>query len=175
MERLFRLAEEISRGNQNAFDELYALTHKAVFLTAYGVLKDKMLAEDITQDTYIAAFRGMEKLREGSNVTGWLTTIARRLAINEYHRRKRLESTDFSRESGFESALTYIDRRDGLIAEAAEILDAESYEIVMLAVICGYKRREIAKMKGLPISTVSWKYKKGLETLKAYLVKEEKP
>ena len=79
MERLFRLAEEISRGNQNAFDELYALTHKAVFLTAFGVLKDKMLAEDITQDTYIAAFRGMDKLREGSNVTGWLTTIARRL------------------------------------------------------------------------------------------------
>lgn len=174
MERLFRLAEEISRGNQNAFDELYALTHKAVFLTAYGVLKDRMLAEDVMQDTYLAAFRGMERLREGSNVTGWLTTIARRLAINEYHRRKRVDSTDFSRESGLEARLTYTDKRESLIAEAAEVLDEESYEIVVLAVVAGYKRREIAKMKGLPISTVSWKYKKGLETLKAYLEKEEK-
>ena len=61
MDRLYRLAAEVNRGNRSAFDELYALTHKAVFLTAFGVLKDKMLAEDITQETYLAAFRGMEK------------------------------------------------------------------------------------------------------------------
>ena len=83
-----------------------------------------------------------------------------------------MDSTDFSQESGYGARLTYTDKRESLIAEAAEVLDGESYEIVMLAVVAGYKRREIAKMKGLPISTVSWKYKKG--PLKAYLEKEEK-
>lgn len=174
MDRLYRLAAEVNRGNRSAFDELYALTHKAVFLTAFGVLKDKMLAEDITQETYLAAFRGMERLSEESNVGGWLTTIAKRLAINEYHRRKREDASDFSAESGLEPKLQRHDRHETLIAEAAEVLDAETYQIVMMAVIGGYKRREISKMTGLPISTVSWKYKKGLETLKDYLEKERR-
>lgn len=172
MERLIRLAEEINRGNKSAFDELYALTHKAVFLTAYGVLKDKMLAEDVMQDAYVAAFKGMERLRPDSNVLGWLTSIAKNKAINEYRRRKRAEYTDFSDEAKSRIAPVTCDFGFGLIAEAASVLDSETYEIVMLAVVGGYKRREISKIKGLPVSTVSWKYKKGLAMLKEYLRKE---
>lgn len=42
-------------------------------------------AEDCFQETFLAALRGYPKLRDGSNLRGWLLTIAHRKAI-DHHR-----------------------------------------------------------------------------------------
>src|SRR3954470_13886694 len=46
-------------------------------------------ADDILQETLIAALRAYPRLREGSNVRAWLFTIARNKALDEYRARAR--------------------------------------------------------------------------------------
>lgn len=45
-------------------------------------------------------------------------------------------------------------------------LDETEREIVLLHAVWGYKHREIAQMKGMPLGTVTWKYNAALEKLR---------
>jgi len=61
-----------------------------------------------------------------------------------------------------------------LIGIAKKILSEEEFSIVMLISVEGYKRREIADMYNLPVSTVTWKYQQSLDKLKKEIEKIEK-
>ena len=62
----------------------------------------------------------------------------------------------------------------GLIAAAEKLLPPDDYEIVIMCAVAGYRRREVAKIKGMPVSTVSHRYKSALSKLKKYLEEEER-
>lgn len=166
-----RLVERLRRGDERAFDELYDLTYRAVFASAYSVLRDKMRAEDVMQDTFVTAYGKLSSYEAGTNFFAWLTTISRRLAINEYHRGKRETAVDPS-NIDFARRVDFDETKNWLFELARSELTEEEFEILTLSAVCGYKRREIAAMKQLPVSTVSWKYKKAAERLKE-LVKRE--
>lgn len=54
----------------------------------------------------------------------------------------------------------------GLIAEAEKILSSEDFEIVVMCAIAGYRRREVAKLMDMPVSTVTHRYTTALKKLK---------
>lgn len=167
-----RLVRKVKIGDADAFEDLYNITYKAVFASAFSILKDKMRAEDILQETYVVMYRKIDSFEQDSNFYAWLLTIAKRLAINEYHRGKKEIATDFDSLAKGAGKVEFDMTKNWLINLAKDNLTTEEFEILMLAVVCGYKRREIAAMKETPISTVSWKYKKAIEQLKE-LVKRE--
>jgi RNA polymerase sigma-70 factor (ECF subfamily) len=61
------------------------------FRVAYGVLRNREDAEDVTQDAFAAAYRNFTKLRDHDRFRAWLVRITWRLAI-DYQRscRRRL-------------------------------------------------------------------------------------
>lgn len=156
-------------GDASAFDKIYDRTYRTVYFTAFYIVKDRMLAEDVAQETYLSAFTKLDSFSEG-NFTGWLVTIARNAALNLIKKRAREQNTDFDAESYrygvYEQDVPFI------FALAARTLSEEEYRIVMLAEVDGYKRREIAEMLGMPIGTVTWKYGEALKKLKKQLEKE---
>ena len=101
----------------------------------------------------------------------WLTTIARNLAYNSYNKNKRVILSDFG-DQKYDRQIT--DERDegDLFGVAKSLLDEESYLILVLVVVEGYKRREISKMLSMPISTVTYKYKSALKIIEEKLTKE---
>lgn len=171
-EHLDRIAERLRTGEEKAFDELYDATYKAVFVKAYSVLKDRMKAEDVLQETYLTIYNKIGTYVSGTNFLAWILTIAGRLAINEYHRLKRETPAEDDYLNVKIGGKGFDGTENWLVDAAGKILEQDEFEIVMAAVMGGYRRREIAEVLGLPVSTVSWKYKKGLEKLKKYL--EEK-
>jgi RNA polymerase sigma-70 factor, ECF subfamily len=81
-------ARAAARGDQQAFAELVAHTQTEIWrFCAY--LVDRQSADDLTQDTYLRAFRALPRFRSEAPISTWLLTIARRTCIAEIDRRVR--------------------------------------------------------------------------------------
>ena len=64
------------------------------------------------------------------------------------------------------------DKYGELIDLAKRLLADDEFSILMLVTACSYKRKEIGKMLGIPISTVTWKYQNALLKMRNALEKE---
>ena len=162
--------EALRAGDTRAFDRIYEMTNRPVYFAILYVVRDKMYAEDLLQETYVRALRSLGSYAPGTNFTAWLTRIGKNLALNHLRKAKREVATDFEtdawRYGARETELPYI------FDAAAKILSEEEYEILMLCQVAGYKRREVAAMLGLPVGTVTWKNNEALKKLRKYLEKE---
>ncbi len=168
--KLERKIGELKAGNGSAFDYIYEQTNRSVYFAILYIVRDKMYAEDLLQETYVRAIGALEHYREGTNFTAWLARIGKNLALNHLKSAKREVATDFDTDSyrygSQETELPYI------FDLAAKILAEDEYEILMLCQVAGYKRREVAQMLHMPIGTVTWKNNEALKKLKKYLQKE---
>ena len=137
---------------------------------ALSVLKDRGLAEEIMQETYIRMLKNIDSFDDGKNAMNWLLTMAKNLAINLYNRNKREIITDPSLVA---PDAQYTMRDNGLIDMALKNLSQTEFNVLTLCELKGYKRREVAQMLDMPIGTVTWHYNRALKKLREILSKEE--
>jgi len=76
-------------GDAERYRELVERHERRVFAVAWSRLGDAALAEDVTQETFIRAYRRLWLLGDGAKFSGWIATIARRVAINFGLRHRR--------------------------------------------------------------------------------------
>ncbi|HYD59994.1 MAG TPA: RNA polymerase sigma factor [Noviherbaspirillum sp.] len=82
------LARRITAGDKTAFEQMMRRHNRALYRTARSILKDDAEAEDALQDSYILAYRNMDKYRGESSLSTWLT----RIVVNEAIARSRKTS-----------------------------------------------------------------------------------
>jgi RNA polymerase sigma-70 factor (ECF subfamily) len=70
-----------------AFEQLMRRHNRALYRTARSIVKDDAEAEDVLQEAYLLAFRGMENFRGESSMSTWLTRIVINEAIGRTRRR----------------------------------------------------------------------------------------
>ena len=171
-DKLEKKISNLKNGDGNAFDYIYDRTHRAVYFTIFYIVKDKMYAEDILQDTFVRAISFIDEYREGTNFIGWICSIGKSLALNHLKKYRREIPTDFDADAykygSNEPELPYI------FDVAAKILSEDEYKIVMLCQVAGYKRREVSAMLGIPLGTVTWKNNEALKKLRNHLEKEDR-
>jgi RNA polymerase sigma-70 factor, ECF subfamily len=63
--------------------------HRIIYNYVFRLVGDDALAEDLTQESYLRAYRGLGHLPPGSNHRAWLFRIATNAATDELRRRKR--------------------------------------------------------------------------------------
>lgn len=80
------LVKRVSGGDTRAFEELFLATKDDVFFHAKTALKSEENAWDVVQDTYIAAYRSMDKLKAPETVQLWLCAIAGNLCFTRLRR-----------------------------------------------------------------------------------------
>lgn len=78
------IAEPTASGEEFGIECIDSLYRYAIVLTGSSVE-----AEDLVQETHVHAMGAFHRLRENSNVRGWLLTILRNLWFNELHKRRR--------------------------------------------------------------------------------------
>lgn len=81
------------RGERDAFAELVRRCTNMVDAVAYAATRDRSLSEDIAQDTFVVAWRELERLRDASALRPWLCKIARNLAHKARRRRAHERET----------------------------------------------------------------------------------
>lgn len=76
-------------GDATAFEELHRRYIGPIYRLVWRKLGDGLLAEDISQETFLKALKSMDRMDDGFNVGGWLHTVARNLCFDELRRRQR--------------------------------------------------------------------------------------
>jgi RNA polymerase sigma factor (sigma-70 family) len=82
------------RGEHEAFGHLVARYQDVVCAVSYGATGDPGLSEDVAQETFIAAWRQLDRLRDTMRIRSWLCGIARNLARKARKRRRREDLVD---------------------------------------------------------------------------------
>ncbi len=91
------------RGDEEAFEEVIRLYNRRLFSVAYGIVQSASEAEDIVQETFLAAHRNRWRLFNPTKFPGWLILVARNKARDVWRKRVR-HATDAISE-GAEEAL----------------------------------------------------------------------
>lgn len=97
------LADEISmiksaRRDPKLFGELYKLYVEKIFRYLFSKIRNVPEAEDITAQTFLAAFESFDKFRQDGHFASWLFGIARNKAMDHFRQRNRFSPMDDSRE-----------------------------------------------------------------------------
>ena len=74
------LVRRCKEGSEAAYAVLVRLHRPRLYTLAYRLLLDREAAEDVVQETFIAAFRQMERFEPRPSLAAWLNTIALRTA-----------------------------------------------------------------------------------------------
>ena len=157
--RLDNLMKEVTQGSERAFEELYEGMKRGVFALAYSYLRNYEDAEDVLQQTFLTVKRKAYLYRVGTDARAWIFQIAKNAALDELQKRKQRKEGELLREEGVETPVVFLDELTARLSE-------EEREIVIMHAVWGYKHKEIAEEKGLPLGTVTWKYNEAIKKLR---------
>lgn len=80
-------------GDRDAFNRIVEAYAPRIYTHLYRMLRNREEAEDITQETFIRAYRYLKSYDTARPFRGWIYTVATRLAFNAIRGRKRREAT----------------------------------------------------------------------------------
>ena len=167
-DNLEKYIKMFKNGNQEAFDIIYKLTYRKIFFIVLPILKDKALAEDIMQDTYL---KFLDKIYSynAKNSLAYILTIAKNLAINEYNKRKRevrIIDSDIDNFS-YDAFLELSASNEEMIKSALSVLNNQEKNVFLLHNLENLRHREIALILNKPIGTITWIYQQALKKMKS--------
>jgi RNA polymerase sigma-70 factor, ECF subfamily len=172
---LLQLLAEVARGNKSAFARLYGLTHAKLLGVALRILKDRALAEDVLQESYLKVWRHASSYDPAiASPMTWMATIVRHGAIDTV-RKRQIEAVTGDDE--MMSALPSNDpdpvdemhlarlRPKALAAFAR--LPKQKRQLIMLAYLRDRSRHDLSIRLGIPANTVKTHLRRALLELRA--------
>ncbi|HMJ01442.1 MAG TPA: sigma-70 family RNA polymerase sigma factor, partial [Conexibacter sp.] len=154
---LARAGEDLTKGELDAaFDELYRAHLRDVYSYAYYRVGNHHDAEDLTEQTFLQAYRHFERAQresQGRPLRPWLIRIAHNLAANYYRdRARRPESAieDAAVISAPHTTETLVEGREELeeILAGVQQLPDDRREALIMRFALGMDNREIARALG---------------------------
>lgn len=136
---------QVVTGHRDQFNTLVERYLPSVYAVAYAQLHNHADAEDVAQETFLAAFTTLHTLREPKKFEGWVVCMARRIAIKIREKRRRADAA--LPEGGRELAIIPDAARDELrqlLRDEIERLDVDSREIILLHYFTGKSTGGIA-------------------------------
>lgn len=166
------LVAALRDGDRAAFDVLVERETPVVYRACLRILGRPHDAEDVTQESFVAAYRSIRSFRGEGSLRGWLLRIATRRCYRRLAQRRPTADLDAVAEP------VLADRRaepTGLVIAAEsrdEVRDAvgrldEPYrEVVALRFFGELSLAEVAEATGRPLNTVKTHLRRGLERLR---------
>ena len=158
---------EAALADREEFSEIVSRTKGLVFGVAYGFFRNRAIAEDLTQDTYLELFRNLHKLDSDMHVINWLRQAATRKCIDYTRRKKNRPHRDL--DSIPERGVGPIVRDPALAEELARnvaSLPPKMRIVVILRFQEDLKIREIAETLDIPVNTVKTQLRRALIRLR---------
>lgn len=136
---------------------------------AYWLCGQEALAQDLVQETFLRAWRGLDSLREDVAAKAWLTTILRREHARLYER-KPLQTTDID-ELELDDGGPGPEHRgeDAVLRAAIARLEPKYREPLVLQVLGGFSCAEIARELQISEAAVMTQVFRARQKLRAML------
>lgn len=155
---------------QSQFDALVRATSADLYRFAFWLCGNEALAQDLTQETYLRAWRSLDNLRETAAAKAWLITILRREHARLYERKtpafEPIDAVELP-----ESDLPLPDQLgdDALVRRAMAKLEAKYREPLLMQVLGGFSCEEIAAELNVTPGAVMTQVFRARQKLKAAL------
>ena len=140
------------QGDLGAFEDLVRAYQADVFRFAWHLTRDRTMAEDVTQDAFLRAFRFIRSYRGDSKFSSWLFRIARNCAMDAMRRQKSLLSRH-ERQGEVALAITDPVARAELDAALAAVSEDHRQPFLLIEVF-GLSYQEAADVLGVRVGTV---------------------
>ena len=150
-------------GDRAAFERFYRDHRRLVAANLYRVLGDRAELDDLVQEVFVIAFRGMARFRGDSKLSTWLYRVCVNVALGRLRQRSRrpppVPYADLVEEAGTDASATPAERtsrREDLarVHRALEALPPKKRIVLVLHEIEGLDIKEIAAIVGAPLVTV---------------------
>jgi len=172
-------------GKLDAFNELVLSYQHQVYNLAYRIMNDPASAADATQETFISAYRNIQRFRGGS-FKSWLMRIVSNTCYDELRRRKRRPTTSFddfgdvdedanpALVSHQEGPVDYIERRElaDALQSAIDTLPPDQRITLVLSDVEDLSYQEIADITHVSLGTVKSRLSRARTKLRDYLQTE---
>jgi RNA polymerase sigma-70 factor, ECF subfamily len=160
------------KGSEKAYRELLGRYQRPVFSLVYRMVRDRELAEDIAQETFVKVFNHLGSYNSKYKFSSWIFKIASNLAIDHLRKKEpetvsldgsrnaqtaeQLEATRITVASKDENPEEFLEARElgAEIEQAIGELRAEYRTAILLRHVEGRPYEEIAEIMDIPLGTV---------------------
>lgn len=167
-----QVVELAKQGREAAYRELVRRYERPVFSLIFRMVRNRELAEDLSQETFVKVLNAVESYRPEFKFSSWVFKIANNAAIDHLRRREldtlsldgsphaetpeMIEATALQVGSHGESPLDEVEARElgGAIEEGIRKLRPEYRTCILLRHVEGRSYEEIAEILNLPLGTV---------------------
>lgn len=162
-------------GDQPAFEELVRRRQSWLRNVLRRLCGDAALADDLAQQTLLAAWRGIGGLRTSQAFGAWLRRLAVHVWLDHVRRHNPLDLLDPASDGPLEAAAHDTVTRDGAMESGIDLdralatLPAHVRLCIVLSYADGMSHSEIVDATGLPLGTVKSHIRRGLEQLRQVL------
>jgi len=182
------LVDRFKNGDQSAFEEMVRRYWDRIYAMVHQLLRNEQDAEEVTQDAFIRAHRGLGNFRGDAAFSTWLYQIATNLARNRYWywwRRKRDQTISFDQPVGEDGSTvlsevfaaevetpedaTVTQELVDRIAVGMGKLSPKHREILILRNVKNLSYEEIATVLGISVGTVKSRIARAREALRGRL------
>jgi len=155
------LVTRVCQGDADAFRLIFERYSRPVISFIFDMVNDRALAEELTQETFVRAFRAIHTMRPGTKLSTWLFGIARNVARESLRARARANShVDLAHKSVMDLSDNKPEPVDGLLSKelndvirrSLAALDEDKRLVFTLKVLhqCSYE--EIAMITGFSLA-----------------------
>lgn len=174
-------------GQEAAYRELLRRYERPVFSLIYRMVRDRSLAEDLSQDTFVKVLNALDSYRPEYKFSSWVFKIANNVAIDQLRRREldtlsldgapdartkdEVEATALQAVDRSELPLGELESRElgSMIEAAIAKLRPEYRSCILLRHVEGRSYEEIAETLDLPLGTVKTYIHRARHELRTYL------
>lgn len=185
------LIDRFKSGDESAFNEMIKRHWDRIYGMVHQLLRNQQDAEEVTQDAFIRAHRGLADFRGDAAFSTWLYQIAINLARNRYWywwRRRRDKTISFDQpvsetnDTPISEIITTELTTPGDVTVTQELVDhiavgmekirAKHREVLILRNVKNMSYEEIAEVLGISVGTVKSRIARARESLREAIGKD---
>lgn len=162
------LVEGARRNDMRAFEQLYRLHSGRIYGLCFRLCNDREMAEDLTQEAFVLAWRKLDSFRGESAFGSWLYRISTNLVLSYLRKRKPLiTSLDYE---NYEQADNIAPPEEQMSLEAAiGKLPPGARIVFVLYSIEGYSHNEISNTLKIATGSSKAQLHRARQLLQGYL------
>jgi len=167
-----QLLQQYSQGHTEAFEELIRRYWRELYHFLYRFLGDKMLVEDVFQETFLQLHLSAGQFDYSKRLKPWLFTIAANKAKDALRRKARQKASELDAEiaSHEEEAVRFVDIMPSDLPPPDETIENQEIssivqtivqqmpenlrEVLILSYFHDFAYKDIAEILGVPLGTV---------------------
>jgi RNA polymerase sigma-70 factor, ECF subfamily len=175
------LIEQVKKGSQEAFSQLVDRHQTSVYSLCHRMTGDRAEAEDLAQESFFRAYKGLDSFRKGARLKPWLLKIAANACLDLLRKKKQetlsldslmiVEDGPFSlREDEHPENAYLLEEARGNVQTALLHLPADYRIVLVLRYLEDLSYREVADTLGVTLSTVETRIYRAKKALARMLV-----